>query len=580
MTNEQLEAARKKDKYGRDPRLMKDFRTFLWALWKHLGLPEPTKVQLRIAYFLQHCENKRRVIEAFRGVGKSWITTAYAIWRLYCEPHLVVMVVSANSRLAHDFTTFALSIINNWFACKFLRSRHGQRQSTIGFDVGPAQSNRDPSVKSVGIFGQLQGPRADLIIGDDVEAKGNADTVAKREKLSELIKEFDAILKPGGETVFLGTPQTESSIYNLLPDRGYQTRVWPAQYPDQDYIDYHARHLCPEVTEEVLSDPSLEGQTTDPERFSNQDLAERRLSYGPTGYARQFMLDTRAGDLLKFPLRTSDWVVMGLDFDNGPEKAVWAASRDTEWEGLPNFGKDSDRFYGPASLSDTSYAPYEKKILVVDPSGRGKDETAWGVLALLYGQIFLLEIGADTRGYDEEVLNKIAKCAKKHKVHKVLYEANFGDGMAGQIMKPIFNHVYPVSIEEVKHHTQKESRIIDTLEPIMNRHKLIVAKDVVEQDHSLLSGYPPEEAKEYSLVYQLSRVTREKGCLVHDDRLDMLAMGVAHFLDAADRDTQDAINRAHDELLEEEARKMEEVAGITRPPEGFGIADSPLWPGD
>jgi hypothetical protein len=74
-----------------DP-LKADFRNFLWAVWRHLGLPEPTPVQYDIAHFLQHGP-RRLVIEAFRGVGKSWITVAFVCWLLYCDPQLKIVVV-------------------------------------------------------------------------------------------------------------------------------------------------------------------------------------------------------------------------------------------------------------------------------------------------------------------------------------------------------------------------------------------------------------------------------------------------------------------------------------------------------
>ena len=73
-------APRKSGGRPSDP-LRKDFRNFLYAAWKQLGLPEPTKVQYEIAWYLQHGENPRKVIEAFRGVGKSWITSVFALWR-------------------------------------------------------------------------------------------------------------------------------------------------------------------------------------------------------------------------------------------------------------------------------------------------------------------------------------------------------------------------------------------------------------------------------------------------------------------------------------------------------------------
>ena len=53
--------------------LKDDFKLFLQALWAQLDLPSPTRAQYAIADYLQHGP-KRLQIQAFRGVGKSWIT--------------------------------------------------------------------------------------------------------------------------------------------------------------------------------------------------------------------------------------------------------------------------------------------------------------------------------------------------------------------------------------------------------------------------------------------------------------------------------------------------------------------------
>jgi hypothetical protein len=74
----------------------------------------------------------------------------------------------------------------------------------------------------MGITGQLTGSRADLIIADDVESANNSQTQLMRDRLSETVKEFDAIIKPKvGRVIFLGTPQTEMSLYNDLDERGF-----------------------------------------------------------------------------------------------------------------------------------------------------------------------------------------------------------------------------------------------------------------------------------------------------------------------------------------------------------------------
>ena len=105
-------------------------------------------------------------------------------------------------------------------------------------------------------------------------------TQMMRDKLAETIKEFEAIIKPGGRIVFLGTPQTEMSIYNLLDERGYRTRIWPSRYPDDRLKTAFGYKLAPIVADVDI----LEGQPTDPQRFDSDDLLEREASYGKSGF--------------------------------------------------------------------------------------------------------------------------------------------------------------------------------------------------------------------------------------------------------------------------------------------------------
>ena len=65
--------------------LRQDFKMFLQALWHELGLPAPTRSQYAIADYLQSGP-KRLQIQAFRGVGKSWITGAFVLWTLLMTP--------------------------------------------------------------------------------------------------------------------------------------------------------------------------------------------------------------------------------------------------------------------------------------------------------------------------------------------------------------------------------------------------------------------------------------------------------------------------------------------------------------
>ena len=520
------------------PEQLKDFRNFMYIVWKHLNLPDPTPVQYDMAEFIQNCP-RRSIIEAFRGVGKSYITAAFVVHQLLLDPQKKFMVVSASKQRADDFSTFTQRLILELPMCQHLIATSEQRWSKIAFDVRPALASGSPSVKSVGITGQLTGSRADIIIADDIEVPNNSMTQMMREKLGEAVKEFDAVLKPEGKILYLGTPQCEMSLYNTLTERGYSMRVWTARYPSIEYAEKaYGERLAPMMWKSMREAANpIDGQPVDPKRFDDDDLLERELSYGRSGFALQFMLDTSLSDTDRYPLKLSDLMVMSIDKDKAPEKLVYGVMK--EVKDLPNVGLSGDKFFAPEALLG-SYVDYDGSVLVIDPSGRGQDETAYAVVKMLNGYLYVAACGGIKGGYSEQTLTRLAHIAKDHKVNMLLIESNFGDGMFTELIKPILKKIYPVTTEEVRHSKQKELRIIDTLEPVMNQHKLIIDPKVIQQDFDSVQHHPTEKAQKYMLTYQLTRVTKERGSLAHDDRLDALAMGVAYWVEqmAADVDTE------------------------------------------
>jgi hypothetical protein len=535
------------------PEQLKDFRNFTYYVWQHLALPEPTPVQYDIAHYLQHSP-KRCIIEAFRGVGKSYITAAYVVHQLLLDPQLKFMVVSASKARADDFSTFTQRLIMELPMCRHLIPKDSQRWSKIAFDVAPAKASGSPSVKSVGVTGQLTGSRADIIIADDVEVPNNSMTHMMREKLGETVKEFDAVLKPTGKIIYLGTPQNEMSLYNVLLNRGYEMRVWPARYPTLERAEKaYGGKLAPTLYESLQTNlEAVYGLPTDPKRFDDDDLLERELSYGRSGFALQFMLDTSLSDANKYPLKLSDLLVYSCDKETAPEKLVYGIFKPLP--DLPNVGLSGDKFYAP---EDTiGRADYTGSVLAIDPSGRGSDETAYAVVKMLNGFLHVVDAGGVAGGYSEGTLQHLCDLAKIHKVNLVLVESNFGDGMFTELLKPYLLKTHPVAVEEVRHSKQKEHRIIDTLEPVMNQHKLVIDPKVIQKDYESVQDMPPEKGIKYMLTYQMTRITKTRGALAHDDRLDVLAMAVQYWVDqmAADADVQIASRK--EELLDTELDKF------------------------
>lgn len=499
---------------------------------------------------------KRSLIMAFRGVGKSWVCSAYVVHQLLLDPSKNILVVSASKNRSDDFSTFTLRIIQEIPLLQGLKPSENQRFSKIAFDVGPAPAAHAPSVKSLGITSQLTGSRADIIVADDVEVPNNSATQGMRDKLDEQVKEFEAILKPldTSRILFLGTPQCEDSIYNKLRERGYNARIWPSEYPDAKEAAYnYAGDLAPLIADEI--DEDTVGTSTEPLRFTDLDLEERKMSYGRTGYALQFMLNPKLSDADRYPLKINDLIIMDVDIDLAPEKVVWSSDNDNTDKELPNVGLSGDRFRRPSNTVG-EMIPYNGSVLSIDPSGRGKDETGYAVVKMLNGQLYVPDAGGIRGGYDVKTLNQLVAIAKDNKVNKVVIESNFGDGMFMELIKPLFRTTYPVTIEEVRHNKQKELRIVDTLEPVLNSHRLIIDPKVITYDYKSALSYPIEQQTRYMLFYQLSRITRDRGSLVHDDRLDALSIAVGYWTQQMASDVNQSMIDRQQELLQQELQSF------------------------
>jgi hypothetical protein len=553
-------------------RMRGDFVAFLFVLWMALGLPKPTRCQIDMARKLSAGDNRRFILQAFRGIGKSFITCAFVVWKLWNDPQLKFMIVSASKERADANSVFIKRIIDLLPFLHELKPRPGQRDSTISFDVGPASPDHSPSVKSVGITGQLTGSRADILIADDVEVPNNSATQAARDRLGELVKEFDAILKPGGTIIYLGTPQTEMTLYRELENRGYTTTIWPARYPkDWKDLENYGIRLAPMLHKELMENPeALFWTPTDPIRFDDTDLRERELSYGKGGFALQFMLNPNLSDAERYPLKLRDLIVAALDGEKAPLSYQWLPNTSNALEECPNVGLKGDRYHRYQE-ANSSFMAYESRILVIDPSGRGKDETGYAVLFQLNGYIYLMEWGGFRGGYDDKTLEALAKVGKKWKVNEVVIEGNFGDGMYLKLFSPVMTKTHRCAITEVKSKGQKELRIADVLEPVMGSHKLVVQESVIEEDYRSACNADGQFDVRYCGFYQLTRLTRDRGALAHDDRLDALAIGVQFFVESMEKNSEEGSRELLGEFIElhmesdlygyAEVRSMEVMGG-------------------
>ena len=500
--------------------MLEDFRNHLWACFKYLGLGEPTPAQYAMAERLQNYAEDMQ-LQAGRGFGKSVITACLASWFLLQDANCTIMVVSATGNKATEFISMTRKILDLVPYCEHLKPGDHTTDNAFAFNVeARTKIGQDKSCFARGIGSQITGSHADYVIADDVEIEGNCETANAREKLLNKVAEFEQIRNVGGRVIFLGTPQIKDSIYNHLKS-GYKVTKFPAVMPDKNILAE-----IEDVDEWILGLHLEPGEATQPERFPDEILLERMAKIGPKLFALHYKLDTSLADFEKYPLRLSDLIVIDVHPDMCPEKIVWANSK--PMKGIPAFGLSGDLVYDPMWISD-NYTGYAQRVMYVDPSGRGEDETAVCVASFANGYIFIHELLGYPGGYEKGVLKKIGRLAHDYNVKQIRVESNFGDAMYCQLLLPVVMEICGrVAVEEYRVKAMKERRCIESLEPVMASHRLVMDRRAVCQE---------ENQK------QITRIFDKRGALPKDDRVDVLAATVSHWEDMLSTDVDVLIHR-------------------------------------
>jgi len=546
------------------------------------GSPNLNRMQADICKYL-HSGHKYRMIQAQRGQAKTTITAIYAVFRIIHAPHTRIVIFSQNGKRAKEISGWVIKIFKRMDFLEFMRPDEtaGDRASVEAFDVHYILKGTDksPSVACQSIEAGAQGMRADVLIADDVESLQNSRTVAGRELLEDVTKEFESI-NQHGDIIYLGTPQSIESIYNNLPSRGYDVRVWSGRYPTVEELPNYGNNLAPLILDDIEKDPSLQtgygitgkqGAPTCPEMFNDQILIEKETSQGKGKFQLQYMLNTRLSDEGRFPLKLSDFIVTSIGSHEAPVMPIWASGRHQVIEGLPRFGnRNTDKFNSPVERK-YDWAKFERSLMYIDPAGGGKngDETAYAIIKLIGTFIYVVEVSGIAGGYEEEKLLKLVAAAKTHNIKDVYIEKNYGNGAHAAILAPLFQREWPVSIEEVHESGQKELRIIDVIEPLLSSHRLVVPQEVIDKDYESTAMYPTEKRMTYSFFFQLCHITRDKDCLRHDDRLDAMAGAIRQIVQSIDYDMASMLARKQAAeqkewliMMNDPIKRRESVTGV------------------
>jgi hypothetical protein len=248
-----------------------DLVEFAWIWNTRAGLPTPP-LHRRVLRWLEDAlaaGDRRLLLMAFRGAGKSTLVGLFCAWRLYRLPDTRILVLAADHALATRMVATVRRILARHPLCGTLLPEGNEGSwAADRFTVERPAVLRDASMMAAGITGNITGSRAELIICDDVEVAGNCDTPAKREDLRERLHETGFVLTPDGTMLFVGTPHCAESLY---------------AEDESGHLHGYRRLVLPLL--------DAEGRSAWPERFPDEAVALLRRRVGPLAFRRQMLLE-------------------------------------------------------------------------------------------------------------------------------------------------------------------------------------------------------------------------------------------------------------------------------------------------
>ena len=194
---------------------MSAYNQFLDSWNEMIGLTAPEHHH-RMTNFLEEVINgdlHHGLLMAFRHSGKSTIVGIFAACTLFLHPETRILILSAESHLAMRMVMHIRNILENHPWCADLVPKNKKEWAENKITINRPIGIREPSVVCQGVYGNITGMRADLIICDDVEVPNTCNTIKKRAAVRDKLRELDFILSPKGTMIYIGTPHTLDTIY-------------------------------------------------------------------------------------------------------------------------------------------------------------------------------------------------------------------------------------------------------------------------------------------------------------------------------------------------------------------------------
>ena len=484
-------------------------------------------------------DHRNTLLLASRGSGKSTLTGMYVLWDLFQNYTTTILVVSRGEDRAKDMLKGVKSFLDLHPLVNHMRPDEAQRDNVSEIEIGPAKGTlgRGMSLRSIGITGQLTGLRAHKIIADDCEGP-NHETAPAVDRLMDQVAEFQMIRIPGGRILFLGTPQSEFSLYGRLARTG-QYEVHRACLVEEDILD-RRKSGADWLKTTVLS-------SRWPDRFSDQDLMQTRASLSERLWKLHFLLDLSETKDAAPPFRLRDLPI--LDWPSKTRAAPVTFQKGGEkLHGLPRgSASDDDDWHLCANVSN-DVSPYQMTIAAVDPA-RGlesgaSDAIGLSIVSLSLGGRGVIRVARGVRAKTvEEAILETARVIAEYRATSLVVES-INEGLFGPtLQKALAQYGYPMSFRAVTGGNMKKGRrVIEQVGSALATGRVAIAKDVLEHG----------DASEF--VTQYSGFSMDARKLRWDDIIDSLAFALAELKGALSVDSEEEIALFQRERFEDLVR--------------------------
>ncbi|MCM8734576.1 phage terminase large subunit [Azospirillum sp. A1-3] len=402
--------------------------------------------------------NRRMLLMAFRGSGKSTLVGLFAAWLLLRDPNRRLLVLAADLKLAMKMVRNVKRILERHPGCSHLKppSKERDQWAADRFTVVRPTELRDPSMAAAGIGGNITGSRADVVICDDVEVPRNADTAVKRAALRERLSELEYVLVPGGAQLYVGTPHAQDSLYAEETDDG-----------SPPFLDGFERLVLPVYTEDEQGKRTY----TWKERFGEAHVARIRKSTGPNKFTSQMLLR---------PVSVADGV---LNVDN-------LGRYDAELEYREALGRAVLTLDGVKLVSATCWWDPAFARPAGEGDGRVKSGDGSVVAAVFAGEdkrLYLHRVrylAVDPKAPETEAdqqCRQVSRFLADNHLPAVHIEINgIGRFLPGLLRERLRNDRLAAGVVEEFSHTPKVRRILEAFDALLADRRLLAHRQVWE----------------------------------------------------------------------------------------------------